>query len=406
MNHDQALWFPYAQMQTMPPALEVSSANGVYLNLKNGQSLIDAISSWWCVIHGYNNPKINNAITSQLNKMAHIMLGGLTHQPAEELAKKLVKITPDGLNHVFFSDSGSVGCEVAMKMAIQFWKNKNITSKTKFLALKRGYHGDTLGVMSLGTDDETMHHTFKNILPEQWFTTPNDLENLETILKNNHLQIAGFFIEPIMQGAGGFYLNTPDYLKNAKKLCEKYNVLFIADEVATGFGRTGSLFAVNQASICPDIMILGKALTGGYLGLSATLATTDIFNTFLHDDSSKAFMHGPTFMGNPLACVAALTSIQEFFDNKYLEKIQTIENNLKNQLSHIKNENIKEIRIKGAMACIEVYDVKTIQSAQKIAVENGVWLRPFGHYLYTMPPYIVTNKELKKITDIMILCTQ
>jgi len=392
-------------MKTQSHPLEVERGEGAYLVLKNGDRLLDAVSSWWCVIHGYNNTELNQAITDQLSKIAHVMLGGLTHNPAIRLAKKLVEITPGGLNHVFFSDSGSVGCEVAMKMAIQYWKNKGEPSKKRFIALKRGYHGDTLGVMSLGSDDETMHATFQDAVSPQFFVTPGDESELESLLKNHSQEIAGFFVEPLMQGAGGFYLHEPSYLKNAKTLCERHKVLVIADEVATGFGRTGTLFAVEQADFTPDIMILGKALTGGYLGLAATIATTDVFNSFYSEDSSKAFMHGPTFMGNALACSVALKSIELFERGEYLKKIKDIETQLHNGFKGVSHSNIVEVRIKGAMACIEVTDEALLKKSQEIAASNGVWLRPFGRFLYTMPPYIISEKELKKIIEVMLLCS-
>ncbi|MCL2208468.1 MAG: aminotransferase class III-fold pyridoxal phosphate-dependent enzyme, partial [Fibromonadales bacterium] len=263
------LWFPYAQMKTMPPPLKVVAAKGVKLCLQDGRELIDAISSWWCVIHGYNHPKINAALKEQMEKFSHVMLGGLTHDPAEKLAEELVRIT--GLSHVFFADSGSVGVEVAMKMAVQFWKNQDVDGKHKFACLLRGYHGDTSGAMSLGDPEEGMHHLFKGYLPKQFFIEP-DLREMENLFKEHGKEIAAFVCEPLLQGAGGFYFYSPEFLRGARELCDKYNVLLIADEVATGFGRTGTMFACEQAGIVPDIMVLGKGLTAGYLGLSATLA--------------------------------------------------------------------------------------------------------------------------------------
>jgi adenosylmethionine-8-amino-7-oxononanoate aminotransferase len=291
-----------------------------------------------------------------------------------------------------------------MKMAIQYWKNKSQPNKKKFIALKRGYHGDTLGVMSLGTDDDTMHATFQDVVFPQYFVSPGNSVELEELLQNHHHQIAGFFVEPILQGAGGFHLHDANYLKKAKALCKTYNVLFIADEVATGFGRTGTLFAVEQANITPDIIVLGKALTGGYLGLAATLATTEVFESFYDDDPSKAFMHGPTFTGNPLACSVALKSIEVFERDHYLEKIKAIETELLLAFKDVKSPYIKEIRIKGSMACIEVLDEKIIKKSQESAIEKGVWLRPFGNFLYTMPPAIISNQELKKVCNVMLDC--
>jgi adenosylmethionine---8-amino-7-oxononanoate aminotransferase len=399
-----SLWYPYTQMKTSTENDEVISAEGVYLSLKNGARLIDATSSWWSVIHGYNHPELNKALREQLKKMAHVMLGGLTHEPAKRLADKLVEITPEGLNHVFFSDSGSVACEVALKMAIQYYANQGSPQKKGFVALKKGYHGDTLGVMSVGTDDESMHAAFKHVLPTQIFVSPDNINELKEVLEKNSHQIAAFIVEPIMQGAGGFVLYSGEYLRAAKKLCDTYDVLFICDEVATGFGRLGELFAINEAGVSPDIMVLGKGLTAGYMGHAATCASSKVFHAFYDDDPQKAFMHGPTFMGNPLACALALKSIELLFKEKCLEKVNAIETQLKKDLQGFKSRYVKEIRIKGAMACIEVDSRVDMQTVQSRAKDMGVWLRPFGRFIYTMPPYIVTQSELKKITDAMTLC--
>ena len=401
---NNTLWYPYTQMKNRTPALTVEKASGVELFLKDGRVVIDAISSWWCVIHGYNHPELNQAVETQLYKLSHVMLGGLTHQPALDLADKLVSITPLGLNHVFFSDSGSVGCEVAMKMAIQYWKNKGMPAKKKFIALKRGYHGDTLGVMSIGSDDDTMHAAFQDVVFKQYFVSPGNIDELNDILKNHHADIAGFFVEPLMQGAGGFYLHDTLFLQKAKTLCETYNVLFVADEVATGFGRTGTQFAMDQVGVTPDILILGKALTGGYMGLAATLTTTDIFNVFYDDDPSKAFMHGPTFMGNPLACAVALKSIEIFERDHYLDKIKIIETHFQTALHSLTSPVVSDIRIKGAMACLEINDDTLLKSAQEKALSHGVWLRPFGKYLYAMPPYVISKAELEKVIQVMLVC--
>lgn len=409
-----SLWYPYCQMKTAKPPIEISKGQGPYLITSTGEKLLDGISSWWCTIHGYNHKKLNKALKKQIDTLSHVMLGGLTHSPAIELSKKLVSITPQSLNHVFYSDSGSVGMEVAMKLAIQYWKNKNHPNKCKFVSLKGAYHGDTSGVMSIGDVDDGMHTIFKNYLPQQFFLQKPtsayienkqqleyELHEMETLFKENNDQISAFVVEPIMQGAGGFNLYSPSYLNEAYKLCKKYNILLIFDEVATGFGRTGKLFATNHTSISPDILVLGKALTGGLLGHAATLTTSKIFNAFYDNDESKCFMHGPTFMGNPLACAASLKSIEVFENENYLEKIQKIETILKKEFQHFKNKHIKDIRILGAMAAIEVNDSKCLASVQEFATKNGVWLRPFDNILYTTPPYIIKPKELKKITTTM-----
>ncbi len=398
------LWYPYVQMKKKDDYPEVVSAKGVILNLKSGEYLIDATSSWWSVIHGYNHPRLNKALNEQIKKMAHVMLGGLTHEPAKLLADVLVEITPKGLNHVFFSDSGSVACEVAIKMAVQYYANQGRPEKMRLVALKKGYHGDTLGVMSVGTDDESMHAAFKHVLPTQFFVTPDDVKELETVFEHNHTVIAAFIVEPLMQGAGGFVLYSAEYLRQARVLCDRYDILFICDEVATGFGRLGKLFAINEAGVSPDIMVLGKGLTAGYIGHAATCASSKVFDAFYDDDPQKAFMHGPTFMGNPLACAVALESLALIKDTGVLAAVAHIETQLNKQLKNIESDYIKEIRIKGAMACIEVDNRVDMKRVQDEAKKQGVWLRPFGRFIYTMPAYIVSDAEIKKITDAMTHC--
>jgi adenosylmethionine-8-amino-7-oxononanoate aminotransferase len=396
-----AVWYPYTQMKHHEKNLVVTSAKGAEITLDTGETLIDAVSSWWCVIHGYNHPELNQAVTDQLHRMSHVMLGGLTHNPAEALAEKLVEITPKELRHVFYSDSGSVGCEVGLKMAIQYWRNLGELKKKHFIALKGGYHGDTLGVMSVGTDDETMHAAFTHVLAKQHIVTPGDLKELESVLKEHHEQIAGMIVEPLMQGAAGFKLHSAEYISQAKALCETYNVLFIADEVATGFCRTGTLFAMNQTSVSPDIMVLGKGLTAGYIGLAATLASEKIFQAFYSDDASDAFMHGPTFMGNPLACAVALKSIELIESEETLKKVRHIETYLKKSLSTITSSAVKEVRVFGAMACLEFYDGKLPKNAQQVAKDHGVWLRPFGNVAYTMPPYCIADNQLESVCQVL-----
>jgi len=409
-----SVWYPYTQMENLSPFLTVSSGDGVHIVLDDGRRLIDAISSWWCVIHGYNHPELNQAAIDQLNKMSHVMLGGLTHDAVEKLADKLVSITPDGLNHVFFSDSGSVGVEVAMKMAVQYWMNLGKGEKCKFLALKKSYHGDTTGVMALCDPEEGMHHLYHHLLQKHYFIEapemgydPHpeqlvfDCEALEDFLKNHHHELAAFIVEPLLQGAGGFNMYAPEYLQKARALCDDYGVLLIFDEVATGFGRTGSLFASDQCGICPDIMILGKGLTGGYIGMAATLATSKIFSTFFGDDS-KCFMHGPTFSGNPLACSIALKSIEIFERDGYLDKIKGIERILKRHLLGLSSPKVKDVRVLGATGVIEVNDPSLLDGFQDFAVDNGIWLRPFGAYLYTMPPYVISDGELEHVLSVMI----
>jgi adenosylmethionine-8-amino-7-oxononanoate aminotransferase len=399
-------------MQTMPPPLKVASANGVKLCLEKGGNLIDAISSWWCVIHGYSNSEINEAMIEQMRRFSHVMLGGLTHEPAEELAKELVRITPCGLNHVFFADSGSVGMEVAMKMAVQFWRNKGVSGKHKFASLYKGYHGDTTGAMSIGDPEEGMHHLFKDFLPEHFFIHPpiglhnlegaeKSLQEMENLFKKHSGEIAAFACEPMLQGAGGFNFYPTIFLKEARVLCDEYNVLFIADEVATGFGRTGTMFACEQGDSAPDIMVLGKGLTAGYLGLSATLATDRVYNSFLGETTEKAFMHGPTFMGNALACSAALASLRIFERENYLKKIARINEILKEELLGFEACGVKETRVFGACGVIETTNENNHKGIQEFAASHGVWLRPFLNVVYTMPPYIISEEELRKVCMVM-----
>lgn len=398
-----ALWYPYAQHKTMSTPLKVKKAEGCIITLEDDSQLIDAISSWWCTIHGYSDKQLIQAAHNQNQKFSHIMLGGLTHYPAELCAQKLVDITPNGLNHVFFSDSGSVGVEVAYKMAVQYWKNKGQSNKTTFIALKNAYHGDTTGAMALTDPDEGMHTLFNGALIKHHFIDiNNNFENtLKQLCENQNQTIAGFICEPILQGAGGMQLLNPATLRKAKEICDQYNILTIYDEVFTGFGRTGTVFASEQIGITPDIMVLGKGLTGGFIGLAATMATSNIFNAFYHDDYSKAFMHGPTFMGNPTACAVALESITLFYKRNYLSAIQKIESILTKELKTISHSKIKNIRIKGAMACIEVFNESQLKGIEEFAQENGVFLRPFNRFLYTTPAYIISEQELLKICSVI-----
>jgi len=405
------LWYPYTQMKNLNPYPEVIKGKGALLHLNDGRILVDGVSSWWSSIHGYNNEELNKTLVEQSQKISHVMLGGLTHKPAKELAEKLVEITPKGLNHVFFSDSGSVGVEVALKMSIQYWSNKNKFKKNKFISLTNSYHGDTFKAMEV-SDDSDFIQAFSGILNKGYFINApvdgflqkdieNDCKVLEQILIYNHKNIAGFILEPIVQCAGGFKIYSPNFLKEVRKLCNQYDVLLIFDEVATGFGRTGKLFASEHSNVTPDILILGKALTAGYLGHAATLATTKVFNCFLGKNYENAFMHGPTFMGNPLACSIALKSIEIFEREEYLKKIQQIEAIITDEFSKISSPFIIEKRIIGAIGAIELYDKKYIDGFKEFALQNNVWLRPIGNIIYLMPPYIIKKKELKKILKVI-----
>jgi adenosylmethionine-8-amino-7-oxononanoate aminotransferase len=400
------LWHPYASLPTDNSNLLVESAHGCLLKLNDGSELIDGMSSWWTAIHGYNNPVLNTAISSQLEKMAHVMFGGLTHQPAIELGQTLLKILPKNLEQIFYCDSGSISVEVAMKMAIQCWHNQGQSSKKKFVTFRNGYHGDTLHAMSVCDPVSGMHGLFKSCLPEQIFVSApkmdydqSVIDELESVFSARSIEIAAFICEPVVQGAGGMRFYDLRYLKEVKKLCAKYNVLLIFDEIATGFGRTGELFISNQVE--PDILCIGKALTGGYLSLAATITTKQISQTI------GTLMHGPTFMGNPLACAVANASINLLLKSNWNEKILRIEEILKARLLEIKNySNVADVRVLGAIGVIEFKSNIDVLALQKIVVENGVWLRPFRNLLYTMPPYIISEQELNKICDAMIHASQ
>jgi len=412
-SESKALWLPYTQMKNNKNEYYIEKGDGVYIYLNSGEKLIDTISSWWAAIHGYNNQEINQAIIEQMSKVSHFMLGGVINHPAEDLAEKLVEITPKGLNHVFFSDSGSVGVEAALKMAAQYWHNKGHKTKKKFIALKKAYHGDTFKAMEAG-DDFSYHSAFSSYFkdvyhvstPEGGFDAKEDkiskaLKELKEIILLNKDEISAFILEPVAQCAGGFNFYSPEYINKAYEICKQNDILMIFDEVATGFGRTGKLFAAEYTNIIPDIMILGKALTAGYMGHAATITTTEVFEGFYGDNNETAFMHGPTFMGNALVCAAGLKSIEIFFKENYLEKIKNIENYLKNNFILIKSKYIKEIRVLGTIAVIEVTDKNVYKNFKEYAVKNGIWIRPFANYIYIMPPYIIKESELEHIIDVI-----
>lgn len=402
------IWHPYSAMSSDLPVYEVESANGVRLKLKDGRELIDGMSSWWCMIHGYNHPKMNSALESQIQKMSHVMFGGLTHQPAIELTKKLIEITPSSLQKVFYSDSGSVAIEVAMKMAIQYWHAKGKAKKQRFISLRSAYHGDTFAAMSVSDPETGMHSLFNEILTKQIFVkqptsrfgepcNKQDITELENKLKQHSHETAALILEPIVQGAGGMWFYSEDYLRQAKSLCEKYNVLLIADEIATGFGRTGKLFACEHANISPDIMCIGKALTGGYLTLAATLTNNMISNT-IDNGEPGVFMHGPTFMANPLACAAALTSIKLLLESNWKKNIKCIENQLIKELKVCETfNNVTEVRVLGTIGVIEMKHAVNMKKITEAFVDAGVWVRPFGKLVYLMPPYIINSKDLQQL---------
>ena len=409
-NH---IWHPYSAMNSDLPIYEVESANGVRLKLKDGSELIDGMSSWWCMIHGYNHPDINAALEQQIKKMSHVMFGGLTHQPAIKLSEKLIEITPAPLQKIFYSDSGSVAVEVAMKMAIQYWHAKGQTNKQHFISLRSAYHGDTFAAMSVSDPETGMHSLFNDTLIKQFFVTQplsrfgeelnqQDVDELEDVLEQNSEHVAALILEPIVQGAGGMWFYSADYLKQARELCDKYNVLLILDEIATGFGRTGKLFACEHADISADIMCIGKALTGGYLTLAATLTTDEVANTIDKGDPG-VFMHGPTFMANPLACSAALASIDLLLKSPWEENILRIERQLKQELQICKTfKNVNDVRILGAIGVVEMKQAVDMKTITEAFVKAGVWIRPFGKLIYLMPPYIINSKDLTKLTSSII----
>lgn len=410
LDFDQKhVWHPYTSTLAPLPCYPVTHAEGVYLTLEDGRQLVDGMSSWWSTIHGYNHPMLNEAAKSQIDKMAHVMFGGITHQPAVELCRKLVAISPEPLQHVFLADSGSVAVEVSLKMALQYWHAKG-EQRPKFLTVRHGYHGDTFAAMSVTDPDNSMHSLYKGFLPEHIFADSpqrgffdewdeSDVDDFRTKLIAHHAELAAVILEPIVQGAGGMRIYHPNFLKRVRELCDEYGVLLIADEIATGFGRTGKLFACEHAGISPDIMCVGKALTGGYMTLSATLTTTHVANTVCGGEAG-CFMHGPTFMGNPLACAVANASLDLLADGHWQKQVKQIENQLAEQLPAIGQlPAVKAVRWLGAIGVVELYQPVDMATIQKTFVDMGVWIRPFGTLVYIMPPFIISQQELRQLTS-------
>jgi adenosylmethionine---8-amino-7-oxononanoate aminotransferase len=404
------VWHPYAAMPNLSPVFPVESAKGVHIRLMDGRSLIDGISSWWTCIHGYNHPRLNQAAHAQIDRLSHVMFGGLTHEPAVNLSRKLIAMTPADLQQVFFCDSGSVAVEVAMKMAVQYWYNRGLPMKQSFLTIRNGYHGDTFAAMSVCDPVNGMHHLFRNIVTPQYFAEApqipfdqewqeQDIESFAALLVQHHDRIAAAILEPIVQNAGGMRFYHPEYVRQARALCDQYDVLLILDEIATGFGRTGKMFASEYAAICPDILCIGKALSGGFMSLAATLTTPKISESFAAGEAG-VFMHGPTFMANPLACAVSLENLALLESYDWQSRIHTIEAQLKAELEPCRScAAVKDVRVLGAIGVVELHHPVNMNVIQPRFVEEGVWLRPFGRLIYTMPPYIIQPSELKAITD-------
>ena len=403
------LWHPYTSLTDPLPVYPIASAEGVRLKLTDGRELIDGMSSWWCAIHGYNVSELNAAAEKQLKKMSHVMFGGITHEPAIALGKKLVELLPNGLDRIFLADSGSVSVEVAMKVAVQYQHALGRPERHKFLTFRGGYHGDTTAAMSVCDPIGGMHHLFSQFLPEHFFArrpvagfnervSEEEKQELEHFVAQHASHCAAFILEPIVQGAGGMRMYSPSYLQLVRRLCDDHQLLLIADEIATGFGRTGKLFAVEHAKIVPDIICVGKALTGGYLSLAAMACSEKVAQVVCAGEAG-VLMHGPTFMGNPLACAIAASSLSLLMESPWQERVLHIERMLRQELQLLASHPmVREVRILGAIGVLETHQSIDVAAAQRFFVAKGVWVRPFRNLLYLMPPYVITDEDLLILT--------